>query len=1285
MKFLTSHSIESKLDSLSVRIASMAHGDTAYISYVDQKITGKNLKYNLSLIISKIILTLQYTDRSKDTFIKVIEKYNETNTTILTYEDFEKTHLIRSCMGDIVLPSVVLYFLRNLDNEKSNGKGIEIPKQYRDLIPCLKLYYNEYFKDTTLTIDAKKAKGIVEGNSNRKLTVDYFVENGLLSIKDANTFSWRGNEPARHLRNEIASTLWLWLRENDPQYEDRYFKLLIMTGIWPDQLGHFLTPMDGKELRNLAIKKLENENDFEKSESEFSKIWLDSPGYVHREIGQKIPTVQFNYNSIYDFVQSSETLSRFHHEISDYQKARSYANLLLNVIVQFDKNPAPYNHILKILRNMEKPALIWTIYKEIHRAYPKLIPYLLTYQDLAALAFSLIDEIKLDPELLENSQNRDDVTKVSWDTKNNLWLEMFDMTLEHYAGLYTIDQRQAEVLARILLECANKLFSNYVPDINGGIIHSIYRVRYEKALEKLSTKRITSFKSYPQPLVIPRIMLYLIPEIAGFCVAELRETAQIQSQFLRFKAGTFDLCIEFVKLLNSRVSEIEIKRDQIAIVAESCQHLIKAINTHLIWFYTTKEIEYPNFVNSGNIKSTAHRQNNEFAFEIIDWGYLYLQFEKEGILDLLKENFENALVLNAEKEYYEDENREEKIKIWHFLTALTIAYLAVNSKKSQFELEGLPVSEVLRKLKEWITVYFLRFSNNDVPNGRIDVLDDTFTFFKNNQYQHDLHVLLHQSLNHFDTKEREDFIKGLYHNSIELEKMLSAMNIIESKHTRNIISGLINNINIDDFLDTRRTVTEYENTLIEAINSDTHWDLAKPLIEKIKLHFEKKRHRPAETEKFIFRINLLLAFKEKDFAKLCKLEIPKNQYAIHPVDKKLHLEKKFYQALFKLYNDKDYGNAAALFRGLLSEDPKNVTYAYYLYHAETLNSIKQMNIKSLNKANKNWEDFLKSLSDEEKSTLQKINEQVSSTNIYHFVANKDASRFDQALNTLSNPYRFNQELIPVIYNYYLERELHEMAFSYSVAAKNYFAENGEDIKPEVEKILGEATHDKTLLSIKQSLINLKSLTPQDIAKVTPDNVNNKRNLSEFVLHELIEAGKIMLEKIEGIRHIPHENRYNDLLIATLRLRFQIWGWSCHDQGRSGRSASGKDAGETDVMFQSNGSNITVCEAFILTGRDKGLTEKHINKCFTYNIYLDDYYIIVYYKGPQTNFDSTWESYKDDIVNCSYDTRWQIDKTKGLEDFSKKFFNVKAFRIAKSIHNTQKSVYHLMIDLSDYVS
>lgn len=939
MKFLTSHFAETKLNSLSVRIATVAHGNTAYTTYVDQKITRENLKYNLSLIISKIILDLQYADRSKEAFIGVIEKYNEINSTGLTYEDFEKSHLIRSSVGEIVLPSVVRYFLWNSDDEKSNGKEIEIPKQFCDLMPCLKIYYDKYFKNAAFTISARKLQGIVEGNSNKKLTVNYFVENGLLKIKDKNTFSWLGNEPVRHLKNEIASTLWYWLRENDAQYEDKFFRLLIMTDIWPDQLERFLTPTDGREIRDLAIMKLENEKDFEKSESEFIKIWLDSESYRGKEIGQKIPTVRFNYDSVYNFVESNTLLARFHHEINDYQKTRSYVNLLLKIIIQFDKYPTPYEHILRILRNLEKPPLIWATYNEIPRIFPKLIPYLLVYQDLAALAFLLIDQIELDADLLENTQNHDDKTKALWDAKNELWLEMFDMVLEYYSGLHTIDQKQAEVAARILHDCVNKLFTNYTTGTHGGIIHSMYRVRYDKALEKLRVKRITSFRSYPQPLVLPRMIFYLIPQITEFCIAELGETTQIQSQFLSFKGGTVDLCIEFVRLMNSRVSEIEIKNEQMVILAASSQHLVKVLNTYLTWFYTTKEIEHPNFDNPGNIKSTAHRQNNEFAFEIIDWGYLYLHFEKESMLDLLKENFENALALNPAKERYEDENREEKVKIRHFLTSLTIAYITINSKKSQYEIEGLPVSEVVAKLKEWIIEYFLRFNTNDIANGRIDVMDDTFTFSKYSPYQHDLHNLLYQSLNYFDNEEREDFIKELYHNSIELGQMLSAMNIIESSTTRTIISELINNMNVDDFLDTRRTVTEYENALIEAINSDTHWELAKPLIEKVVAHFEKRRYRQAETENFIFRINLLLAFKEKDFVKLCGLEVPKKQYAVYPDNKELQLEKKFYLALFKLYNDKEYGGAADLFRGLLSEDPKNVTYAYYLYHTETLKSI----------------------------------------------------------------------------------------------------------------------------------------------------------------------------------------------------------------------------------------------------------------------------------------------------------------------------------------------------------
>jgi len=940
MKFLDSFSVETKLNSLSKRIASLTSGNNAFKSYVDQKITGENLKYNLSLIISKIILNLQYVDRSKDNFMQVIKKYNEANQTSLAYKDFEESHLIRTRMDDIILPSVVRYYFWNINDEKRDGKEIEIPKKNYDLISCLKIYFENYFNNVSLTIDEKKLKGIIEGNSNKKLTIHYFIEKGLLQKKDSDLFSWKNTELLRHLRNEVASTLWILLNENDSNCGEKYFKLLTMTEIFPDRLDYFLTGTSGSELKKLAISILQNEPDFEKSENEFTKIWLDSAAYRQKKIGQEIPKVGFNYDSITRFIESINVIGRHFQEINDHQSIRSYTNLLFQIIIDFDTHPKPYDNILKLLSCIEKPALIWEIYSKIARTFPKLIPYLLTYEELAPLAFKLIDDIELNTDLLESNQNHDDINKAIWDTKNSLWLEMFDMILEHYTGLYSIDQKQALIIAEILKDCANKFFTNYIPGTNGKTKHSIYRERYEKALEKLSAKRILTFHTYPKPLVSPRVLFYIIPNITDFFIAELQETIQKTHPYLQLKSGVFDLCIEFVRLMNNRVSEIEIKAEQITALHISSRDLIKALNSHLTWFYTAKQIDYQDFDNITTIQKTAKRQDNEFGFEIIDWGYLYLQFEKQDLFDLLKDNFENAIAFDHKKKYYEDENRAEKVKIRIFLTSLTLAYLTINSKSNQFELDGLPVSNTIKKLKAWINKYFLFYSKNDIVNDRIDVLDDTFTFPKYNQYQHDLHDLLHQSLNYFEANEREDFITHLYQNSIELGKMLSAMNIIESNKTRVIISGFINNIEIDHFLDTRWTVTEYENTLIEAINSDKHWNLAKPIIEKIKVHFEKKKHRPTETEKFLFRINLLLAFKEKDFGKLSKLEVPKNQFVIHPVDKKLQLEKKYYLALFKLYNDNDYDKSAAMFRGLLSEEPKNMTYAYHLYHAQTLNAIK---------------------------------------------------------------------------------------------------------------------------------------------------------------------------------------------------------------------------------------------------------------------------------------------------------------------------------------------------------
>ena len=89
-----------------------------------------------------------------------------------------------------------------------------------------------------------------------------------------------------------------------------------------------------------------------------------------------------------------------------------------------------------------------------------------------------------------------------------------------------------------------------------------------------------------------------------------------------------------------------------------------------------------------------------------------------------------------------------------------------------------------------------------------------------------------------------------------------------------------------------------------------------------------------------------------------------------------------------------------------------------------------MNIELLNQANQNWENFVSSLSDEEKKGLSELNESIAINRLYYLAAINDAKRFDQIINMLSKSFLYDVEIIPTIYKYYVERDLQELAFEY---------------------------------------------------------------------------------------------------------------------------------------------------------------------------------------------------------------------------------------------------------------
>jgi hypothetical protein len=339
-----------------------------------------------------------------------------------------------------------------------------------------------------------------------------------------------------------------------------------------------------------------------------------------------------------------------------------------------------------------------------------------------------------------------------------------------------------------------------------------------------------------------------------------------------------------------------------------------------------------------------------------------------------------------------------------------------------------------------------------------------------------------------------------------------------------------------------------------------------------------------------------------------------------------------------------------------------------------------MNLALIKQTNEEWNNFVASLTDEEKVALAELEEPIASNQLYYLSITKDWIRFDQTVNRLSKSFLYNQEIVPTIYNSYIERGLNEMAFGYINQVEQYLKETRETISAEVQPLINNAISMSLLLKLKESFGHIRNLPPGDIVRIIPDILNNKTQLSEFILDEIVQAGRIVIQKIHGIKQITHEDRYNDLLLAILRLRFPVWGWEITDQARSGSSPTGISAGEVDILITAAGNSITLFEALILSRKNKSLTQKHIKKITSYASFLDRYYMIIYYTGTPNRFNATWNNYKIDAAATPFPPKFTYNISKGFEDLSGKFVNVTSLRIAKSTHDSIE-IFHIMVDLS----
>lgn len=943
MQFFLSYTSEEKLKSLSERLKYLARNKNAYTAHIDQNIKSENLQYNLSLIISHILLKLKFVDRSKPVFESIIDEYNKTQNTTLTFDDFEKINWIRIVNDDVIMPELVRHFIWQVGHYEKENKPIEIPFDKIHIVRCLQIYYQRCFEKRKLTIEQFELEDILKKYAPKKITIDYLKESGVIELKkENNLFYWkRQNDYSRYLRNEIASTLWLLIGGKNATIKEfkKYFKIIWITQIWVENLGGFLTQENTSKISQLAVEYLKSEKDLLKSDDEFRKIWLDADNYQHIDIKTEIPNVKFNYKSSWDFIENVNYHKWHYREFFDYQKTRSFCYSIIRIIVNNEpQNSQPYKNTLEILKDISKPFLVWSLYHEISSDFPFVIPYLLTDSELIPIAFKQVDKIGIDDNFLNEQSNRERKDEERYELINHLWLEVFDLILDEFCSSTSDNEIKGEIISKILFDLTEKVFKYNKNSSSDITSHNAFRKRYDEALKKLSNQRVKRANVYPKPFINPKIIISLLPTIIDDIINHFTNIFPYHTEFLKLKSPLLDLSIEILRLGNIRFSEDEISATEKQKFMESTKELVSTLENYLLEFYSQIDIEVQTY-NKGIEKRKAQRGINEFGLEIIDWGYLFLLFEKNNILETFYNNFISTLNFNTNTDKYDKQNKEQFEKIKLYLKSLMIGYIAINQKIYTYEIEGLPVNKTLDHLEKWIKDLSLLYSVDDLSNKRIDIFDEMFSLFGYDIYYQHSTRLLYKCINYFKDKNPNEFVKTFFTSSNDIGRMLTAINILDSKEQKDIISQRISEVNIETFIDDVFTTTELQYALIESVNSENHWDLAKTLIDRIQEHFEKIKHHDENRENLLFQVNLLLAFKEKDYRKLINIDIPKKQYIHSEADKKMQRMKQFYIALFKLYNEKNYDEAIKLFKSLLSDDTKNIRYAFHLYRAETLKAI----------------------------------------------------------------------------------------------------------------------------------------------------------------------------------------------------------------------------------------------------------------------------------------------------------------------------------------------------------
>ncbi|AZN68562.1 hypothetical protein DX910_10110 [Acinetobacter haemolyticus] len=1113
-----------------------------YKSEREDTLIRDNLKYSISRIFAEILLEIEFPDSSLENFNFLLNEYNYENKVDINLDFYISRGWIRIICGEVLIPHIIHSYIWSLSRGEAHSKNLtSIEKVALEFLIIYQPFVN---LDSVGTISIEKVKKIIDNYGNKELSLEYIENNILIGGKniDKSKLCWNGYQnnllQSLSLRKEITAHLWFALKRTYSTSDS--FKLLIKliqkSNFWAADFKEYLSDTECQEIFEIIKFFLAEEKDLENSNIEYSKCLFDvNLSFSSRDIDISKPPL---YKKITGGRASSIILEvkknkfTFHDEtIYDYTALRGIYDYILELLSN-STDLLKDNNLMCFLEESNKPYLSYKAYINIIKKQKKYIPQLIFIDSVfAVLAFKSIIDLDIDDDILIHPKDkmksnwREIADDEKWNIRLNIWSMLFEILtknhLETNLKTYKISnklfdqdeiyQESIETIFNILIYSSNQAYSRK---------HDLIKHNY---LKKIYNKTI---KQFEEALNIYNVSI-IYDGISSLSKKDVSKFQENQN-FIMLNIGSLHLYVDLIKILE----RLKSNNNSIELLGKITEEISQLIYNSLYTFYITTIVEIDDYVDP-TIKNSVpviHGVGN-FAIESLDWGQLLVSLNSNNLIDNLYNSFKSNLKFNRSTDKYDDQNKNQKEKIIIFLKSSLLAYKELRKKIDLNDLER----NTCTILENWIIELSTTYNKNELHVNRIDVFEFPFSLSNNDPYFKPLIPLLFECVNLFTEISLNIFIEKFFKNNLNVNRALEAINRLNSLKAKSFINNHIKEIDFESFVDSVPTISEIESTMINAVNSNDNWILAKNLVDMVINHYNKRKYNQEAMQNLTTEVKLLLAFKEKDIEFI--ENIISNSEGVF--SKKILRKALYFQSLHFSYNEHSFYEAEKVIESLISLEKSNINYNFQMFRLNMLNPNKSESEKI--KSYKGWGDFFKiaiaSNDEENLKEIQNLMDYSENLSLIALSLIKNYSLFDQIVNRLPSIYLYNEETMEVIFHTMQCRNLITNSLNFLTEAREYYNERGIDSKI-LEKLEEKFPNLKTITEIQNTLSKLPSINADIIPKILPiSETNSITNLYLFICYQLILSMNVIKEKFKAIRL---ENEYNDLVLALLRLRISLW-------------------------------------------------------------------------------------------------------------------------------------------------